>query len=191
MAKVTGSSKVVIADIQPERAEFATHLGFAHQSFTIPNRRAQATEEKLEIAKETAASLTEKIPNGTGSTTDGFDVVLECTGAEACTQTAIYATRPGGKIVIVGMGNPIQTLPLSAAALREVDILGTFRYADAYPEAIELVSSQTSQLPDLEKLITHRFRGLDRVEVAFEMAARAKDGDGRLVLKVVVENAND
>ena len=190
MAKVTGSSNVVIADIQQERAEFATHHGFAHQGFTVPTRRAQTTEAKLEIAKDTAALLTEKIPNGTGST-GGFDVVLECTGAEACTQTAIYATRPGGKVVIVGMGNPIQTLPISAAALREVDILGTFRYANAYPEAIELVSGQNPQLPDLEKLITHRFRGLDDVESAFEMAARTKDADGRLVLKVVVENANE
>ena len=190
MAKVTGSSNVVIADIQQERAEFATHHGFAHQGFTVPTRRAQTTEEKLEITKETAASLIENIPNGTGSI-DGFDVVLECTGAEACNQTAIYATRPGGKVVIVGMGNPIQTLPISAAALREVDILGTFRYAKTYPEAIELVSGQNLQLPDLEKLITHRFRGLDRVESAFEVAARTKDADGKLVFKVVVENAND
>ena len=191
MAKVTGSSNVVIADIQPERVEFATHHGFALQGFPVPTRRAQTIEEKLEIAKETAASLTEKIPNGPGST-NGFDVVFECTGAEACTQTAIYATRPGGKVVIVGMGNPVQTLPISAAALREVDILGTFRYANAYPEAIELVSSgqQDPQLPDLEQLITHRFRGLDNVESAFEMAARTKDADGKLVLKVVVESTN-
>ena len=191
MAKVMGSSNVVIADIQQERVEHATHHGFAHQGFPVPTRRAQTIEEKLEIAKETAASLTDKIPNGTGST-DGFDVVLECTGAEACTQTAIYATRPGGKVVIVGMGNPVQTLPISAAALREVDILGTFRYANAYPEAIELVSSgqQNPQLPDLEQLITHRFRGLDNVESAFDMAARTRDADGKLVLKVVVESTN-
>ena len=189
MAKMTGSSNVVIADIQQERAEFATRHGFAHRGFTVPTRRAQTTGEKLEIAKETAASLNEEIPNCNGST-DGFDVVLECTGAEACTQTAIYATRPGGKVVIVGMGSPVQTLPISAAALREVDILGTFRYANTYPEAIELVSGQNPQLPDLEKLITHRFRGLDRVESAFETAARAKDADSKLVLKVVVENAD-
>ena len=190
MAKMTGSSNVVIADIQQERAEFAACHGFAHWGFTVPTRRAQTTGEKLEIAKETAASLKEEIPNGNGST-DGFDVVLECTGAEACTQTAIYATRPGGKVVIVGMGSPVQTLPISAAALREVDILGTFRYANTYPEAIELVSGQNPQLPDLEKLITHRFRGLDRVESAFETAAGAKDADGKLVLKVVVENADE
>ena len=187
MAKVAGSNPVVIADIQPERVKFAIQHGFAHEGFTVPAKRGQDMDEKLHIAKETAASATEKIPTGTGST-GGFDVVLECTGAEACTQAAVYATRPGGKVVIVGMGNPVQTLPISAAAHREVDILGTFRYANTYPQAIELVSGHHPTLPDLGKLVTHRFQGLDKVERAFEMAARTKDEYGNLVLKVVVES---
>ena len=39
--------------------------------------------------------------------------------------------------MLVGMGHPIQTLPLAAAALREVDIVGVFRYANTYAESIE------------------------------------------------------
>lgn len=187
MAKVAGSNHVVIADIQPERVKFAIQHRFAHEGFTVPAKRGQSIDEKLHIAQETAASATEKIPKGTGSTV-GFDVILECTGVEACTQAAIYATRPGGKVVIVGMGNPVQNIPISAAAHREVDILGTFRYANTYPQAIELVSGHNPMLPDLGKLVTHRFWGLDDVERAFEMAARTKDEDGNLVLKVVVES---
>ena len=187
MAKVAGSSRVVITDIQQERVKFATQYGFAHEGFTVPARRGQNIDEKLQIAKEAAALAAENILNGKGSAT-GFDVVLECTGVENCTQAAIYATRAGGKVVIVGMGNPVQTLPISAAALREVDILGTFRYANTYPQAIELVSRHDPLLPDLEKLVTHRFRGLDDVEHAFEMAARTKDEDGNLVLKVILES---
>ncbi|CAD6564936.1 MAG: hypothetical protein ASARMPREDX12_004511 [Alectoria sarmentosa] len=187
MAKVAGSSNVVVADIQQERVKFATHYGFAHEGFTVPAKRGENIEEKLQIAKETAASAIEKLLNGTGST-GGFDVVLECTGVEACTQAAIYATRPGGKVMIVGMGNPVQTLPISAAALREVDILGTFRYANTYSEAVELVSGNNPLLPDLGKLVTHRFSGLDNVERAFEMAAKTMDEDGNLVLKVIVQS---
>ena len=190
MAKVAGSSNVVIADIQQERVRFATQNGFAHQGLTVPAKRVQNIEEKLQISKETAALATGKVPNETGSN-GGFDVVLECTGAETCTQAAIYATRPGGRVVIVGMGSPVQTLPISAAALREVDILGTFRYANTYPQAIELVSGHNLLLPDLGKLLTHRFRGLNNVERAFEMAARTKDEGGKLVLKVVVESHDD
>ena len=190
IAKVTGSSNVIIADIQQERVKFATEHGFADDGLKVNARRGQSIEERLQVAKETAASVIDKSPNATAST-GGFDVVLECTGAEACTQAAIYATRPGGKVVIVGMGNPVQTLPISAAALREVDILGTFRYANTYTQAIELISGHNPLLPDLEKLITHRFNGLDDVESAFEMAARTKDADGKLVLKVVVESPDN
>ena len=43
--------------------------------------------------------------------------------------------------MLIGMGNPIQTLPVSAAALREVDLVGVFRYANTYKDAIELVAS--------------------------------------------------
>ncbi len=33
---------------------------------------------------------------------------------------------------MVGMGTPIQTLQLSAAHLKEVDIIGIFRYCNTY-----------------------------------------------------------
>ena len=190
MATSVGSSRVVIADIQQERVTFATQHDFADEGFTVPSKRAQKPDEKLQIAKDTADSVTEKIRNAPGSKS-GFDVVFECTGVEACTQAAIYATRPGGKVMIVGIGNPVQTLPISAAALREIDILGTFRYADTYPQAIELVSGHNRLLPDLGKLVTHRFRSLDDVERAFEMAGGTQDKDGKLVLKVVVESHVD
>lgn len=39
-------------------------------------------------------------------------------------------TRGGGKVILVEMGTPIQTLPVSATALREVDLVGVWRYAD-------------------------------------------------------------
>lgn len=90
-------------------------------------------------------------------------------------------------VVIVGMGNPIQTIPISAAALREVDIRGTFRYANTYPTAIELATSQNSGLPDLARIITHRYHGLSEVKRAFEMAGETHDEEGNIVLKVLVE----
>jgi cobalamin biosynthesis protein CobD/CbiB len=38
------------------------------------------------------------------------------------------ATRLGGKVMLIGMGSPNVMLPLSAAACREVDLIGVFRY---------------------------------------------------------------
>lgn len=91
------------------------------------------------------------------------------------------------------MGTPIQTLPISAAALREIDLVGVFRYANAYPAAIEMLSLSPatsgpggSSGPDFSKLVTHRVEGLRNVELAFNMAGKTKDEKGELVLKVMV-----
>jgi L-iditol 2-dehydrogenase len=116
---------------------------------------------------------------------EGVDITFECTGKEACMQTSLYATRPGGKVIMVGMGTPIQTLPLSAAHLREVDILGIFRYANTYATGIKLLSS--GRLPSLDDMVTHRVKGLENAPAAFELASRTSDSEGNLVLKVVIE----
>jgi L-iditol 2-dehydrogenase len=89
--------------------------------------------------------------------------------------------------MLIGMGSPIQTLPISAAALREVDLMGVFRYANTYEDAIKLVSSGNPLLPDLTKLITQRFKGFEGIPGAFGMAGRVKDDEGKLVLKVLVD----
>jgi L-iditol 2-dehydrogenase len=119
---------------------------------------------------------------------DGVDVTFECTGKEACMQTSLYATKPGGKVIMVGMGTPIQTVPLSAAHLREVDILGIFRYANTYPTGIRLLAGKGAmRLPSLDDMVTHKFKGLEAAKQAFELAGRTVDDDGKLVLKVVIE----
>ena len=119
---------------------------------------------------------------------DGVDVTFECTGKEACMQTSLYATKPGGKVIMVGMGTPIQTVPLSAAHLREVDILGIFRYANTYQTGIRLLAGKgPMKLPSLDNMVTHKFKGLDAEKKAFELAGRTVDDEGNLVIKVVIE----
>lgn len=43
-------------------------------------------------------------------------------------QTALAAAAAGGRVVLVGMGQTEMSLPLGSASIREVDILGCFRY---------------------------------------------------------------
>ncbi len=88
--------------------------------------------------------------------------------------------------MLIGMGTPIQTLPISQASLREVDLVGVFRYAHTYGRVIDLLASSNPRLPPLRKLITQRFHGMDDIPRAFDMAARVSDDDGNLVLKVMV-----
>ena len=89
--------------------------------------------------------------------------------------------------MIIGMGNPIQTLPISAASLKEVDLVGVFRYANAYPKVIQALANPDASMPDVGKLITQRYKGFDKIADAFGMAARVKDDEGNLVLKVLVD----
>lgn len=90
--------------------------------------------------------------------------------------------------MLVGMGTPNHTLPLSEAGAREVDLMPTWRYAHCYKEAIELMTKvvEGSFKPDIREIITHRFRGLESVREAFSLAGTPRDPDGNLVIKVVI-----
>ncbi|KAI9879798.1 MAG: hypothetical protein M1823_006797, partial [Watsoniomyces obsoletus] len=122
---VAGVANIVIADIDAPRLKIAAGMAggrFKLKTFLIPKKSPPAsTEEALSnaerLAKEAGASV--------GLET-GFDRVFECTGVPPCVQMGIYAATAGGKLILVGMGSPVQTLPLGAAALREVDIIGVF-----------------------------------------------------------------
>lgn len=183
--KAANAAMVVVADIQKDRVDFAVANGYADAGFLVPMSRPQTIEEKLEYAQEVASKIKE-IRVG-GRPVGEFSAVYECTGVETCTQTAIYATKPGGKVMVIGMGNPILTLPMSAAALREVDIVGVFRYANTYAKAIRLLSDRPAGLPDLSTLVTHRFKGMSTIPDAFSMAGKVRDDQGRLVLKVLID----
>ncbi|KAK4180832.1 putative sorbitol dehydrogenase [Triangularia setosa] len=153
-------------------------------------------QSSLDTAKTLAAEMLAEA-NGSSPLVDdedyGVDITFECTGKEVCMHTALYATKAGGKVIMVGMGTPIQTLPMSVAHLREIDILGIFRYANTYSTGIKLLCARDRPnrggyvLPNLDEMVTHRFKGLDNAKGAFELASRTVDDDGNLVLKVVIE----
>lgn len=217
MARQSGCTFVTIIDVDEGRVAYALSKGFATHGFVVsksihsssssgtstpaslpsdgimtPLSAYSSTRDRLEGAKAIAAEVLAVARPDLGELDEdedeGVDVTFECTGKEPCMQTALYATRPGGKVIMVGMGTPIQTVPLSAAHLREVDILGIFRYANTYPTGIRLLSGKGAmRLPSLEDMVTHRFKGLGAAKQAFELASRTVDDDGKLVLKVVIE----
>ncbi|KAK4938319.1 hypothetical protein LTR10_021203 [Elasticomyces elasticus] len=183
---VAGVTSIVIADIDAPRLKIAAGLGggrYKLKTFLLPRKAPAPTiEETLSGAKDLAAEVSKS-----AGLEAGFDRVYECTGVPSCVQMGIFATTAGGKLVLVGMGNPTQTLPLGAAALREVDIIGVFRYANCYPAAIALFAS--GKLDGVaEDLVTHRVALADG-EKAFRLAAnRAREGEdeGRVPVKVVI-----
>lgn len=91
MSKVLGSSSVIIADAQAERVDFAVKNGFAHGGFVVPLKTGESLNGQLQTGIETAA-LAFDIKAANKKPLEEFDVVFECTGAEACTQAAIYVS---------------------------------------------------------------------------------------------------
>jgi L-iditol 2-dehydrogenase len=218
MARQSGCTSVTITDIDAGRVNYAVSRGFATHGFVTPLSRLSSsnyssgistpdtgaitpastfsTASRFDGAKSLAADiLTSSNPAGAfvlEEDEDGVDVTFECTGKEVCMHTGLYATKAGGKLIMVGMGTPVQTLPLSVAHLREIDILGVFRYSNTYPTGIRLLCSQAANpsgcgLPSLDDMVTHRFKGLDKAQSAFELATRTSDDEGNLVLKIVIE----
>ncbi|CAI0648580.1 unnamed protein product [Colletotrichum noveboracense] len=217
MARQAGCAQVTITDVDAGRVNYAISKGFATHGYVVPapgssyNNNSgtstpadpgvmtpasifsvQSVQGKFDGAKVLAADILAltKVPEELemDAEDDGVDVTFECTGKEVCMHTSLYATRPGGKVVMVGMGTPVQTLPLSVAHLREIDILGIFRYANTYPTGVRLLCAKgNSGLPRLDDMVTHRFKGLENASKAFELASRTCDDEGNLVLKVVIE----
>lgn len=214
-ARQAGCTTITVVDVDAGRVEYAIKNGFATHGYTVPRHSPpqipsivntpstsgsstpatgimssfiNTTHHDLCIAKALATdilSLTQNIECSENDEDVGVDYTFECTGKEPCMQTALYATRPGGRVIVVGMGTPIQTLPMSASQWREVDILPIFRYCNTYDAGIKLLES--GRLPNLNGMVTHKFRGLENAAEAFELAGLTKDDNGDLVLKVIIE----
>ncbi|XVF09773.1 hypothetical protein REPUB_Repub07fG0125000 [Reevesia pubescens] len=60
----------------------------------------------------------------------GIDVSFDCVGFKfnKAMSTALSATAAGGKVCLFGLAQSEMTIPLTPAALREVDVIGIFRF---------------------------------------------------------------
>ncbi|KAK9236931.1 chaperonin 10-like protein [Lipomyces kononenkoae] len=175
--KQGGAKKVVVADISSQRVAFAVDNGFADQGIVLGASKVTDSDNPLAPAIASADFLKEK-----AGVNSGFDVVFECTGVQICVQTSVFAAAAGTRVVLIGMGTPIQTFPIASACTREVDIIGVFRYAGNYPDALAIVAEDGETLG---KLVTHKMKLQDAVD-AFETASTPVDKNGNLVLKVMI-----
>jgi L-iditol 2-dehydrogenase len=122
-----GATSVVVSDVNPARLELASGLG--------------ATE----LVDARTASVTDIEPP---------TVLLECSGFPPAINEGIRALDRAGRAVLVGMGGEEIPLPLSAVQNRELEVTGTFRYANTWPTAIALVAAGRV---DLDRLVTGHY----------------------------------
>ena len=166
-AKAAGATTIIVIDLEPFRLEFAKEFGATH---TI-----NASSSVLEQIRAITMPL-----NGLTGSSAGVDAAFETAGALVTCRQTIEAVRSGGVAVLVGLPpDPLVSLDIVAAASREVDIRGQFRYANCYPAALALVSSGRV---NLEKMITQRY-SLQDTQAALEFA----DTEKKKSLKVMIE----
>jgi L-iditol 2-dehydrogenase len=141
-ARAFGASEVVVTDVNGTRLQVAAELG------------ATAT---VNVAQRSLADA-------------GFepDVLLECSGVGTAAGQAIRQVGRAGRVVLIGMGGDEIALPLAHVQNYELEVTGTFRYANTWPTAIALAAGREV---DLDRLVTHRF-GLGEVERALTIATR-------------------
>jgi L-iditol 2-dehydrogenase len=137
-----GATEVIVSDVNPARLALATELG---------------ATDTVDVRETSVADL-DRPP----------EVLLECSGHPPAIGEAIRALDRAGRAVLVGMGGDEVPLPLSVVQERELEVTGTFRYANTWPTAIALVASGRV---DLDRLITGTYR-LDQAEEALTAGRR-------------------
>jgi L-iditol 2-dehydrogenase len=145
-----GATSVVVSDVNPVRLDLARSLG--------------ATE----VVDARTASVLDIEP---------AHVLLECSGFPPVIGEGIRALDRAGRAVLVGMGGDEVPLPLSVIQERELEVTGTFRYANTWPTAIALVESGRV---DLDRLVTGHY-GLADAEASLT-AARHDPGSVKVML---------
>lgn len=136
VARASGATDIVVTDPDPDRRTAATRFGASR------------------VADPGGDS-------GAGVGT-GFDAFVDASGAQSAVLAGIRAVRPGGRVVLVGMGADTMELPVALIQNRELILTSVFRYANTWPAAIALVASGRV---DLDGMVTGRF-DLDHAEDA-------------------------
>ncbi len=153
VALALGATAITMTDVSPQRLEMAGKLG--------ATRTVNVAQQSLAEAGVEA------------------DVLLECSGNQKALMDGIRCLRPAGKAIAIGM-NPGEevSIPMSFLQNREITLTGTFRYANTYADAIELVA--TGHI-DLKPIITGHY-----TLVETEQALQATRNDPANIKSVVV-----
>lgn len=185
--------RVVVADVDAGRLALASELGAdATVVVDVADDRGAAgvaADVAAALCRLAAAADNAGASGASGSAAaagatpprppPGVAVAVECSGAASSVAACVAAVRPGGVVVVVGMGAPVVGVPLVDAGVKEIDLRGVFRYADTYGEAAALVGEGRLSL---RRLVTHRYKLADAAK-AFETVRLGRDG----VIKVVID----
>lgn len=128
-----GASRVVVSDLKPFARSFATRQG---------------ADAALDPADDDCAARAAALAP------DGFEVVFEASGAASALAQAIGLSARGASVVQVGTLPDGIAIPANTLLTRELQYLGSWRFANVFERVIELVVASRI---DVRPLITRGF----------------------------------
>ncbi len=120
-ARASGATDVVVTDVVPEKLAFA---------------RERGADLAVDVGNDELTAAVDEHTDGVG-----VDVVVEASGAVPSIQSTVDIVRRGGTVVLVGLASEA-TVPFDVLDIidNEIDVLGSFRYRNTYPAAIDLLA---------------------------------------------------
>lgn len=148
LLKLAGAGRIIVAEINPFRAEKARECG----ADMIVNPQG---ENLKEVVMETTAI--------------GADAVVDAVGA--LVKDGIEIVRRGGRVLLFGMNSNARCdFKQYDVTRNEIRLLGTFIANHTFPATIRLLESGRL---DLDPLVTHRMK-LDQIEEGIEIMRKGK-----------------
>ncbi len=121
-------AKIIVAvDVSDQALRKAKSLGATHLI------QVQSNQSSQEIALEVLQVIND----------DGIDLTLDAAGFATTSEAAVYATRPGGRMVQVGLPHTTPSIPMSRVAGKEITIVGSHGFdAQILPDLLHLVATK-------------------------------------------------
>lgn len=159
MAAQAYGAHAIIIDVVQERLDFARSVGI---------------EYAINSGEQDPAALVAEITGGTMA-----QLVMECTGANACIRGSLDLVSNAGRITFTGWPKKETSLPTDLFTKKEIDIRGARTSAGEFEEAIDLICSGKV---DVRRLLTKTIS----LEEASETIIDIEKNPGRY-MKVVVQ----
>ena len=157
VARCFGASQVVMSDIAAYPREMAVKLG---ADLALNGQDADFETQAME------------------TTRGGFDFVFEASGSAKALAQAITVAERGATIVQVGTLPTPVTAPLNSVMAKELNFLGSFRFANVFATSLDLAVSRRVNLTALISAVLP----LSEMQKAMDLAASKYE-----VVKVQVE----
>ncbi len=145
VTRYSGAAEIVITDVADATLKIAAKLG---------------ADRAVNVLSDPQGLADYKADKGQ------FDVLFEASGNQSALVSALELLRPGGIMVLIGIGGDM-TLPMNVVVAKELQLRGTFRFDAEFELAVRLMNNG---LINVKSLISATLPFEQAVE-AFELAS--------------------